>query len=137
MLTHEGLADLERSLRDTHVLSVYVDGRITDPAVRRGWRVQLDRRLRDLRNWLAESPREERDQLERAIALLEEELEPLGDSISATGWAAFISRAGVKYAEPLPVPMPTMAAWSVGICAAPYVRALKQHRPVIIAVAGT
>jgi hypothetical protein len=40
----------------------------------------------------------------------------------------------VRDAEQLAVPMPTLAVWRTGICMAPYIRALKQTRPVIVAL---
>lgn len=134
MLTLTELVALERSLRDAPVLSVYIDGTAHDPAIQRAWRLQLDHALDDLRTWLADSSHDERARFAKCVALLEEQLGAFTGGIGAPGWAAFITSDGVRHAELVPVPMPTMAVWSTGPSIAPYVRALKQLRPVIVAV---
>ncbi len=135
MLTYNELVKLERSLCDARVLSVYLDGTADDPAAQRAWRVQLEHSLKDLRTWLVDSSHAEREQFERCVKLLEEQLAPLSRGVGARGWVAFIIPDGVRVAMPLPVPVPTMAVWSTGPCVAPYVRVLKQTRPVVVALA--
>jgi len=134
MLNLAQLMTLYRSLRDERVLSVYVDGTAADPANQRAWRVQLEHALKDARTWLAESTHDERDSFERCVRLLEGELASVNGSIGAPGWVAFITRAGTSEAHQLPVPVPTLAVWSTGPCVAPYMRALKEARPVVVAV---
>lgn len=135
MLTSTELVTMERSLRDEHVLTVYLDGSATDFAAQRMWRVNLEHSLKDLRTWLADSSHDEREEFERCVTLLEETLPPFTRGIGSHGWAAFITQDAVRYAEPLPVPMPTLAVWSTGASIAPYMRALKQTRPVVVALA--
>jgi hypothetical protein len=135
MLAYMELVRLERSLREQPVLSVYLDGTAEDFASQHAWRSHLDTSLKDLRVWLEGFSHTERALFERCVALLETELAPLHHGVGAPGWAAFITGDGVRDAEPLPVPMPTMAVWSTGACVAPYIRALKQTRPVIVVVA--
>jgi len=134
MLTHAQLIELERSLRDERVLSVYLHGAADDPAARLVWRTDLERSLRDLRRWLAGSSHDEREAFERCVDLLHELLAPYAAGLSSPGWSAFITDGMVQDAERLPVSMPTMAIWSTGMCVAPYIRALKATRPVILAV---
>jgi len=134
MLTYPQLVALERSLRDERVLSVYLHGAADDPATRHTWRTDLDRSLRDLRRWLAGSSHDEREAFERCVTLLDELLAPYAAGLSSPGWAGFITDGVVQDAEQLPVPMPTMAIWSTGMCVSPYIRALKVTRPVIVAV---
>ena len=134
MLTHAELAQLHRSLRDRRVLSVYIDGSAADPAAQRAWRVQLDHSLDDLRRWLEGSPRAERDELERCVRRLDTLLSQLADGVGAPGWGAFITDDRVHDAQLLPAPTPTLAVWSTGPCIAPYVRSLKEWRPVIVLV---
>ena len=134
MLTYSQLVALVRSLRDERVLSVYLRGAAHDPASRRAWRTDLDRSLRDLRRWLAGSSHEEREAFERCVVLLDELLARYTSGLSSPGWAAFIADGVVHDGERLPVPMPTMAIWSTGMCVSPYIRALKVTRPVIVAV---
>ena len=134
MMTYPQLVALERSLRNERVLSVYLHGAADDPAARLVWRTELDRSLRDLRRWLLGSPHEEREAFERSVVTLGAMLAPYAAGLSAPGWVGFISGDTVHDAERLAVPMPTMAVWSTGMCVAPYIRALKVTRPVIIAV---
>lgn len=134
MMNYAELATLERSLRDRRVLSVYVDGTAEDFAEQRKWRIQLRQSLKDLRTWLADSPHSEREEFERCVALLDKQLTSLPNGVGSRGWAAFITSDGVHAAEHLPVPMPTMAAWSSGACIAPYARSLKQTRLVVVAI---
>ncbi|HEU4997287.1 MAG TPA: hypothetical protein VFT29_20865, partial [Gemmatimonadaceae bacterium] len=103
------------------------------PASRRTWRVQLQQQLKDLREWLDGSSHGEREELEAAIRLLETTL-PSGAALGGRGWVAFISDGHVHQAAPLPVAVPTRAVWSTGMCIAPYMRALKESRPVAVAV---
>lgn len=135
MLTSTQLSALVDFLQRESVLSVYVDGTATDPAEQRAWRTRLDQSLKDLRAWLADSPYEERDRFERCVAMLQEQLASFARGVGTPGWVTFLTPHGVRHAEHLPVPVPTMAVWSTGICAAPYVRALKELRPVVIVVA--
>ena len=134
MLTLAQLTTLYRSLRDERVLSIYVDGTAADPAIQRAWRVQLDHGLKSVRTWLADSTHDERESFERCVRLLEGELAPVTASIGAPGWVAFITRDGTREAHQLPVAVPTRAVWSTGPCVAPYMRALKEARPVVVAV---
>lgn len=135
MLTTRQLITLEESLRDARVLSVYLDGGAGDFAALHSWRVQLDQSLKNLREWLAGSSHAEREDFERCVLLLEEQVGSLSGGIGAQGWVGFITNGEVRYADRLPVPMSTLAVWSTGACIAPYMRALKQDRPVAIAIA--
>ena len=134
MLTLPELVALDKALGDRRVLSVYLDGTATDPGARGGWRLQLKHRLHDLRIWLEESSHAERDEFERCVTSLDEEITKLGGNVGAPGWVAFITREAVHMSSGLPVPMPTLAVWSTGICMAPYMRVVKEMRPVIVAV---
>jgi release factor family 10 len=135
MLNFPELISLSHTFENERVLSVYVDGAADDPATRRVWRVRLDQSLRDLRTRLAGAPHDERVEFERCVEHLEAHLADLRGAVGAPGWAAFITAEGIQDAEPLPAPMPTMAVWSTGLCVAPYMRSLKQTRPVVVAVA--
>jgi hypothetical protein len=135
MLTYSQLVALYRALANKRVLSVYLDGSASDPAVQRSWRVQLDHGLVDLRRWLEDSSRNEREELEQCVRRLDEATAGFSAGIGAPGWAAFITADRIHDAQRLPAPAPTMAVWSTGPCIAPYMRALKQHRPVVVVLA--
>jgi len=134
MMSHAQLVTLERSLRGDRVLSIYLHGAADDPAARLVWRTELDRSLRDIRRSLIGSTHEERELFERSVESLGEMLAPYAAGLSCPGWAAFITGETVHDAVRLPLSMPTMAIWSTGMCVAPYVRALRVTRSVILAV---
>jgi hypothetical protein len=88
-------------------------------------------------NPLVASPHAGRVAFEECVTLLEDRLARLAGAgaIGAPGWVAFITRTGVRLAEPVATPVPTLAVWGTGMCLTPYVRALKQARPVVVVVA--
>jgi hypothetical protein len=132
MRTYSQLTDLHRALRKSRVLSVYVDGTERDPANRHVWRARVTQSLDDLREWLRGSGHAERSEFEQCVALLGSRLRHFAGSLRAPGWVAFITADGVSEATPLPVPVRTHAVWSTGISMSPYVRALKEARPVVV-----
>lgn len=132
MLTSTQIVALYRALSNKRVLSVYLDGSASDPAIQRSWRVQLDHGLEDLRRWLVDSSHAEREEFEQCVHRLDTALAAFGAGIGAPGWVAFITADGVHDAHPLPAPAPTLAVWSTGPCIAPYMRALKERRPVVV-----
>ena len=134
MLTRDALAQLSDSLREQHVLSIYLDGRVTDPAARLAWRSTLAHHLTALRERIQRAPSSERRDFDRCTALLEEELASINGALSAPGFVAFATSDGVALAEKLPVEMPNVAEWGLGPWISPYLRAQKELRPVILAI---
>lgn len=132
MLTPKGLQDLWRDLADTRVLSVYLDSRVTDPAMREAWRPALLTAIRSAGASITDPG--ERAEFERAAALLRETDSPPGGVWSAPGWVAFATSDGVRYAGDLPVKPIPLASWGKGPVVAPFTRAMKQLRPVIVAM---
>jgi len=135
MLTREDLVDLYRGLRDARVLSVYIDGGQTDPAARRVWSKSLERGLDDERRRLSVSAPSELENFDAARARLRSELDRHEAFLPDRGWVGFATADKTWYAEGLPVPMPDLVRWESGIRVAPYVRALKQDRVVVTAIA--
>ena len=136
MLTRDELVSLSHLLREAQVLSVYVNGVVHDPARRLAWRVELAHALDETRRSVAGSPRAERVAFEECVTLLEDRLARLvgWGTLATPGWVGFVTHDGVRLAEPVPAPVPTLAVWSAGMCLTPYVRALKQARPVVVVV---
>ena len=128
------LTRLAHAFRDQRVLTVYIDGSATDPALQRTWRVQIDHALKDLRLWLVGSPHDEREKFERCVGALETELAGIDVGLGAPGIVSFLVDGHTPETHTLPVPTPTMAVWSTGPCLSPYIRALKQTRSVIVAI---
>lgn len=134
MLTRQALAQLSDSLRDQSVLSIYLDGRASDPAARKAWRSILSDLLAALRDRVeAEAPDEQPD-FDRCLGRLEEEMASIDGALSAPGFAAFVAPDRMVLAETLPVAMPNVARWRHGPWISPYLRAQKELRPVLLAV---
>lgn len=128
------LSDVQALLRDlstTRVLSVYLETRVTDPAMRDAWRPALSTALRDLG---ASLPRNEHSEFERARDVLDDVLQRSGGVSGAHGWVAFVTASGERHTSGVPAPCPTVAAWRDGPVISPYMRALKEQRPVIVAL---
>lgn len=134
MLTAPELQDLARELDGVPVLSLYVDARVTDPAMRHAWRTAMATALRAERERLADD--DARAAFDRAARFVEDPVPPLDGAWGTPGWAAFVTADGPRYAAALPVRVPMLAAWRDGPLVSPYLRALKQHRPVIVAIAS-
>lgn len=131
MLTAANVQALVRELSGTNVLSVYLETRVTDPAMREAWRPALTTALRDAG---AMVPEEESAEFERAKAVVLDAVPSLGGTWGAEGWVAFVTADGPRYMGELPSRCPTLAVWRNGPLVAPYMRVLKEHRPVIVAL---
>jgi hypothetical protein len=125
--TREELAGLYRELHEQPVLSVYIDASERDPAERANWRRTLERQLGEVRRSLADS--DDRAAFDAAVDHVQGALENQG-AISGRGWAGFATADGMVYGEALPTTLPALVRWERGIVVAPYLRALKQTRPV-------
>ena len=134
MLTRDALASLSDSLGEQQVLSVYIDGRTTDPATRVAWRSTLGANLAALGAKIREGARDDRRAFDRCRALLEQQLAPIAGALSAPGFVAFVTADHVVLAESLPVAMPDVAEWGFGPWISPYLRAQKELRPVVLAI---
>jgi hypothetical protein len=137
MLSREQLEGLYKQLRDAQVLSVYIDGDEANPADRRAWRTTLDRGLAEERRRLEREAPDAVGAFESARELIEAELAQHREFMPGPAWVAFASPDGLHYADGVPVPMPDLVRWERGIRAAPYVRALKQDRVVVAALADS
>jgi hypothetical protein len=137
MIAYSELVDLERSLRSTRVLSIYINGELKDPGQRVVWRTQLGNAAGALRERVAGASHAERMELERCLEVLEGELVAIRAAPHGRGWVGFITADGPRYTETLPVAVPTCAWWGEGARIAPLLRALKELRPAITAVADS
>jgi hypothetical protein len=133
MLDHEKLMELYRVLRDRKVLSVYLDADQRDPAERNKWRTRLEHEVARMAREL-DGNEAEREDFERAWTLLEGTLDGYKSFLPDRGWVGFATPDRLWYAENVPVPMPDGVYWEEGIRVAPYVRGLKQARPVVVVV---
>lgn len=131
MLTAHELTDLVRTLGSANVLSVYLDTREHDPAMRDAWRARLATALRAAR---VATPEHERPAFDRAATLLADSLANAGSLSTTPGWAAFVTEHTTHHAAELPVRPGTLVEWRDGPVVTPYLRALKQQSPVIVAL---
>ncbi|HET9004670.1 MAG TPA: hypothetical protein VFN39_11770 [Gemmatimonadaceae bacterium] len=130
MLTHEELGRLTRTLRDRKILSIYLDVGARDPAHKHAWRTQLDDSIRRIRDGTASPPDKERAAFDKAVALLDGQL---SSAAGARSWVGFACGKEVHHSESLPVRTPAVVAWDIGPRIAPYLAAIRQCRPVILA----
>jgi hypothetical protein len=129
MLTREKLVELYRSRSDKHVLSIYLNAEEHDPAKRRAWRRAFDHVLEHVSRTVDPADHED---YEAALTHIRKELRQYDAFLPERGWAGFADAGGLLYAEAMPVPMPDLGCWEEGPHVAPYVRALKQSRPVLV-----
>jgi hypothetical protein len=135
MLNAHDLQSLQDELAGTAVLTVYLDTRITDPAMRDAWRPTLQRVLREARARITDD--RERDAFDHAAAHLKEPRPTPGGTWRAPGWVAFVTADGIRHAADLPVAPGTGASWRDGPVIANYLRAFKQLRPVFVALVAS
>lgn len=140
MLTGIELKQLERSYRGVKVLSVYLDDAAHPRAQRPAWRRELDHIVAEVRDGLCDADPGERAAFDRCVRRMEESLDDRC-ARHARGWTGFFPEEGVSHIEPLPVtlagPMPSLVAWDEGMRVAPYVCALTQNRPAIVALVNS
>lgn len=132
MLTRAKLVELYRELRDRRVLSIYLDGTGDDPAERKVWRKELEHLVGDARSGIEEAGGEDLEEFEGALRRLRKELDQFDAFLPGRGWVGFATADRAWYAASVPVPMPNLVRWEAGLRVAPFVRALKQARPVIV-----
>lgn len=137
MLNRTQLEKLYKKLRDTDVLSVYIDGGQHDPAARRAWYTNFQRGVELQRRALEERSPDSVEAFDAAKALIEEQLSGHEAFLPERGWVGFATAEALKYGEGVAVPMPDLVRWERGIRVAPYVRGFKQNRVVVAAVADS
>jgi hypothetical protein len=132
MLQRTELFSLARELAHTKVLTVYVDGRVTNPPARDVWRASLKTAVRSARRDVADA--DERARFDRAVKLLTSVLPPPTAAWSSPAWGAFVTEDRVVFHGALPARLETAATWRDGPAIAPFLQALKQLRPVLLAI---
>jgi hypothetical protein len=133
MLTYAELAKLDHELDGHDVLSVYINGQTTDPAARGQWRTEVRNALDAIEVSLAEASHAEREAFAACRRMAMEQADSYTPGSGAPGWIGFFTVEGAKHVETAPVPVLTDAAWGQ-LHLAPYIRVLKEARPVIVAV---
>ncbi len=134
MLTRDQLAEIYMGLEHEKVLSVYVDGVGRDPALRRVWRRRLSHELEREEHRLRRENPEDAEAFKSAEERLLRELDDFDAFLPGKGWVGFATAGEIRHAETLPVQVPNLVRWASGPKVAPYIRGLKQLRPMAIAL---
>jgi len=129
MLTHDRLLELYRGLSDKPALSIYIDGNQHDPAERKKWRVELEQGLTAARGTLGNGEQEAFAAAERLVL---DQLKNFDAFLPDKAFVAFATSDRLWYGEPISVSMPHSVRWGHGISVAPYLRGVKQERPVVV-----
>jgi hypothetical protein len=137
MLTRDELVGLYRSLSGRKVLSAYIDAGQTDPAERRAWSTALDGGFADERRRVQADAPDDLTGFDAARARIDGALAGEKAFLHGRAWVGFSTADDLVYAESVAVPMPDLVRWEDGIRVAPYVRALKQARVVVAAMADS
>lgn len=137
MLKHDELVKLEQTLREQPVLSVYVNGEVTDVAARSKWRTELRNIFDEIAKSLADGSHDDRDGFSAARERAMLELEAFTPGHDTPGWMGFFSADQVHHAGATGVPVPTGATWGKGANIAAGIRVLKESRPVLVVVADS
>ncbi len=120
MLTFSELVTLDRELKDTPALTLYLDGRSDNPAWRTAWRRALKQEETRLRNALADASHDEREAFSLNVEALEAHLAHRRGSLDAPGWLGVVANGQVLLDAPLRGPTPTYGHWGRGVALAPF-----------------
>lgn len=132
MFTFAQLRDLERSLRNRKVLSVFVDTSTTGGAWDSSWRVGLDHALARLYDAPTAAPGDATART-LCIAHLETLLEGMRRSPGSPGWVAYVTTDDVVAAGAVRAPVETRVFWQDGIVSDPLHSAVAE--PVAVSMA--
>jgi hypothetical protein len=133
MLTRRALAELAKDHENELVLSVYIARDGSDPGARGAWRLRVDGALGAIRAGI-EQETEDSVAFDRAAVSIAAALDGFGRVLPHDGWFGSATAEGIVHAEGLPFAPPDIVRWRQGIYTAPYVRALKSTRPVVMAL---
>ncbi len=134
MLTRQDLAEISRAHENDLVLSVYIAREGSDPGARGAWRLRLEGALGALRECVKLEAPGDLEVFDHAAEHVAAGLASFGRVLPHEGWSAFATADRLWHAESLPFAPSEVVRWRQGIYAAPYVRALKGGRPVVLAV---
>lgn len=134
MLTRHELADLSRTHEKDLVLSVYIARDGSNPGSRGALRLRLDGALETIRSEVERESPQDLEAFERAAKSVSSGLDGFGRVLPHEGWTAFATESGLFHSEVLPFAPPDLVRWRQGVYAAPYIRAFKSKRPVVLAL---
>jgi hypothetical protein len=130
-MSPETFAGLRRELADDDVLSVYISAQEHDPTERTSWRTRLRRELDEAERSL---PGDAAEAFTAARRRVEAALNEFTGFLPGRGWVAFATATRLVHCEEEPAAMPDMVRWRRGPVLGPLMRAVKQSRPVRVAL---
>ena len=133
-----------KSHADVRVLSVYIDGSVTDPAKRHEWRTMFRHSIDSLRARFASFPPADRDAFESCVARVEERL-PVADDAAehgsapwsgagTHGWMALSAEDGEMVDARLSVAQVPLVTWGDCATIVPFLAATRTDDAVIVQV---
>jgi len=134
MTRRDDLAGFSRALEGRMVLSVYIARENEDPGMGSAWMKRLEVRLGELRADVEAMTPSDVAAFDRAAGWVLTSVESFGRVLPHEGWCAYATEDRLWLAEALPFRPPEIVRWRLGAAVAPYVRALKEERPIVLAV---
>jgi stalled ribosome rescue protein Dom34 len=126
--------DFIRDHQQTFVLSVYVEGGLTDPAAMRAWLVKLREAISTERQRVERLPSAERHRFEEVVARMYEELPSHEVVHAAGGWCFLGTEAGDVFTALVPMPVATSVTWQRGTVSLPYLASQRNDRVFVLQI---
>ena len=127
--------DYVRDHQQAFVLSVYVEGGLSDPAAMRAWLVKLREAVSAERHRIEELPGADRQRFEDVVARLYENL-PSHEVVHASGGWCFLGTGnGDVFTALLPMPLTTSVTWQHGAVSLPYLASQRNDRVFVLQIA--
>ena len=127
--------DYIRDHQQAFVLSVYVEGGLSDPAAMRAWLVKLREAVSAERHRIEELPGADRQRFEDVVARLYENL-PSHEVVHASeGWCFLGTGNGDVFTALLPMPLTTSVTWQHGAVSLPYLASQRNDRVFVLQIA--
>lgn len=120
--------------RHADTLSVYLEAAPADPAEGRAVALRLRESIEQLRDGLAERPKDEREAIEACLAELIEAIPSAEHRSRRQGWAFFRTAAGAQLVIDTPPGVETSAAWDVGPRVIPFLRAAEPESALLVQI---
>jgi hypothetical protein len=98
------------------------------------WRRRLAQEFEREEHRLHFADSKDKEAFDAARGLVLKELDAFESFLPGKGFVAFATEEDLIHAENLPVQVPTLVRWEKGVRVSPYIRGLKQLRPMITAL---
>lgn len=126
--------DFIRDHQQTPVLSVYLQGGLTDPAAMRAWLVTLREAVATERKRIEARPSAERAQFDEAIGRMYDALPSHEVIHSAGAWCYLGATNGDALSTLLPMSVTTSVTWQLGVVILPFLAAQRPDRVFVMQI---